>query len=71
MKHTEPKHGDIVEIPWGNRATVRGRVREVYGHSHRHVVVILTPVLSDGVVSEDTTLSIPVSEVRPAASQVS
>ena len=56
MKHTEPKHGDIVEIPWGNRATVRGRVREVYGHSHRHVVVILTPVLSDGVVSEDTTL---------------
>ena len=71
MKDTEPKHGDIVEIPWGHRATVRGEVREVYGHSHRHVVVVLKPGLSDGVVTEDTTLSIPVSEVKPVASQVS
>ena len=71
MKDIEPKYGDIVEIPWGNRATVRGHVREVYGHSLRHVIVILTPGLSSGVVSEDTTLSVPLSDVKPIVSQVS
>ena len=43
MKETEPEYGEIVEIPWGNRYTVRARVNEVYGHSVRHAVVILTP----------------------------
>lgn len=71
MKDIEPKHGDIVEIPWGNRATVRGKVREVYGHSLRHVVVILTPGLSNGVVSEDTTLAVPIGDVKPVTPQVS
>ena len=63
MKATEPEYGEIVEIPWGNRYTVRATVNEVYGHAIRHVVVILTPELSD-VVSEPTTLSIPVSQVK-------
>jgi hypothetical protein len=71
MKDIEPKHGDIVEVPWGNRTTVRARVREVYGDSHRHVVVILTPDLSDGFVSEETTLSVPACDVKSVASQVS
>jgi hypothetical protein len=71
VKDTEPKHGDIVEIPWGNRSTVRARVREVYGHASRHVVVVLTPDLSDCIVSEDTTLSVPISDVTLVASEVS
>ena len=63
MKETEPEYGEVVEIPWGNRYTVRAKVNEVYGHSVRHVVVILTPELS-GVVSEPETLSIPMSKVK-------
>lgn len=63
MKESEPEFGEIVEIPWGNRYTVRATVNEVYGHRTRHVVVILTPELSD-VVAEATTLSIPLSEVK-------
>ena len=63
MKEAEPEYGEVVEIPWGNRYTVRAKVNEVYGHSVRHVVVILTPELSD-VVSEPTTLSIPISKVK-------
>ena len=66
MKETEPQFGELVEIPWGNRYTVRARVNEVYGHSIRHVVVILTPELSD-VVSEPTTLSVPLSKVKRVA----
>lgn len=59
----EPEFGEVVEIPWGNRYTVRATVNEVYGHRTRQVVVILTPELSD-VVSEPTTLSIPLSQVK-------
>ena len=66
MKETEPQFGELVEIPWGNRYTVHARVNEVYGHSIRHVVVILTPELSD-VVSEPTTLSVPLSKVKRVA----
>ena len=36
-------------------------MNEVYGHARRQVVVILTPELNDGVVSEPTTLAIPLS----------
>ena len=60
----EPEFGEVVEIPWGNRYTVRARVNEVYGHSFRYAVVILTPELSDGMVSEPTTQSIPLSKVK-------
>ena len=63
MKESEPEYGEIVEIPWGNRYTVRATVNEVYGHRTRHVVVILTPELSD-VVSEPTTLAVPLSQVK-------
>ena len=59
MKNAEPKYGEEVEIPWGNRSTVRATVHEVYGHSKRHVVVILTPEMSDYVVSEPTTFWCP------------
>ena len=64
MKITEPVYGEIVEMPWGNRSTVRATVHEVYGHSRRHVVVILTPEMSDYVVSEPTTFSVPIAEVK-------
>ena len=60
MRNTEPEYGEEVEIPWGNRSTVRATVHEVYGHSKRHVVVILTPEMSDYVVSEPTTFSVPI-----------
>ncbi len=63
MKETEPEFGEIVEIPWGNRYTVRATVNEVYGHDKRYVVVILTPELSD-VVSEPETLAVPLSKVK-------
>ena len=63
MKETEPEYGEIVEIPWGNRYTVRATVNEVYGHAKRYVVVILTPELSD-VVSEPETLAVPLSKVK-------
>ena len=64
MKITEPVYGEQVEIPWGSRSTVRAAVHEVYGHSRRHVVVILTPEMSDYVVSEPTTFSVPIEEVK-------
>ena len=64
MRNTEPEYGEEVEIPWGNRSTVRATVHEVYGHSKRHVVVILTPEMSDYVVSEPTTFSVPIDEVK-------
>lgn len=63
-KESEPEFGEIVEIPLGNRHTVRARVNEVYGHSFRYAVVILTPELSDGMVSEPTTQAIPLSKVK-------
>ena len=63
MKETEPEFGEIVEIPWGNRHTVRATVNEVYGYARRYVVVMLTPELSD-VVSEPETLAVPLSKVK-------
>ena len=63
QQEREPEFGEVVEIPWGNRCTVRATVNEVYGHRTRQAVVILTPELSD-VVSEPTTLSIPLSQVK-------
>ena len=63
MKETEPEFGEIVEIPWGNRHTVRATVNEVYGHTTRYVVVMLTPELSD-VVSDPETLAIPLRKVK-------
>ena len=63
MKNNEPEYGEVVEIPWGNRNTVRATVNEVYGHAVRYVVVILTPELSD-VVSEPETLAVPLSKVK-------
>ena len=63
MKESEPKFGEIVEIPWGNRYTVRATVNEVYGHAKRYVVVILTPELS-GVFSAPGTLTVPLSKVK-------
>ncbi|MDD9986496.1 MAG: hypothetical protein OXQ31_09510 [Spirochaetaceae bacterium] len=64
MKESEPEYGEVVEMPWGNRSTVRGTVHEVYGHSKRHVVVILTPEMSDYIVSEPTTFSVSIDEVK-------
>ena len=70
MKDTEPKYDEIVEIPWGNRSTVRAKVREVYGHASRHVVVVRSRAeLSDCVVSEDTTLSVPIGDVTRVVSR--
>lgn len=63
QKEHEPEFGEIVEIPWGKRYTVRATVNEVYGHRTRQVVVILTPELSD-VVSEPTTLALLLSQVK-------
>lgn len=55
--------GDIVEIPWGLH-TVRGRVHEVPDWPGRHrVVVMLEPELSDSIVAEPTTVTLPADEV--------
>jgi hypothetical protein len=57
------RYGDLVEIPWGLHR-VRGRV-----YAHRltpgleRVVVSLEPELSDSVVDEPTTVSLPADAV--------
>ncbi len=56
---------DVV-LPWGI-IEVHPTVVEVYGPSRRSVVVELTPVLSDLVVDEPTTLSVPMERLRSAA----
>lgn len=64
----EPKPGDIVTIPFGLGDDVRGRVDHVYGPpALRHVLVWLTPELSDGVVAEDATVSVPLHSLGETA----
>ena len=47
MEIAEPLYGEIIEIPWGPRHTVRATVHEVYGQpDRRHLIVILTPEVS-------------------------
>lgn len=47
---------------------VRGKVVEVYGApTRRHVVVELSPELSDYIVAEPTTVSLPIDEVKRVA----
>lgn len=71
MADREPAYGDEVVIPWGLDTEVRGTVHEVYGSPGRHhVVVLLTPELSDSVVAEPATVAMPldsVKRVEPAA----
>lgn len=60
-------HGDEVLIPWG-LDEVRGRVQEVYGTPPRvHVVVELTPELSGLIVTEPTTVTLPLEAVKKVA----
>lgn len=57
--------GMTVVIPWGV-GEVRGTALEVYGTEPRaQVVVELTPELSGYVVDEPTTVTVPLSAVRP------
>jgi hypothetical protein len=57
--------GDEVLIPWGFADDVRGIVQEVYGpRARRHVIVLLTPQLSDSVVDEPSTVSMPIDLVK-------
>lgn len=59
--------GEEVVLPWGI-SEVHATVVEVYGPpGRRSVVVELTPDLSDFVVAEPTTLSVPMERLRSAA----
>lgn len=62
------RFGDEVLIPWGPATDVRGTVHEVYGPPARpHVLVMLTPELSDSVVDEPVTVSLPIDSVKKVA----
>lgn len=64
----EPVPGSRVRIPLGVDQ-VEAEVAEVYGPpARRHVLVWLTPELSDAVVAEPTTVSIPLERVIAAPS---
>jgi hypothetical protein len=68
MSDSAIKYGDIVHLPWGLTGDVAGTVQEVYGSPlRRHVVVLLTPEVSGPVVEEPTTVSVPLSVVRPVS----
>lgn len=68
MTNAEFTFGEEVAITWGV-SEVRGRVVEVYGApTRRHVVVELSPELSDFIVAEPTTVSLPVDEVKKVTS---
>ena len=61
-------YGEKVIIPWGVDE-VHATVVEIYGPpAQRSVVVQLTPELSDFVVDEPTTISMPLDSLRSAAS---
>lgn len=65
---SEPQPGDLVTIPFGLDGEVRGRVEHVYGPpARRHVLLWLTPELSDGVVAEPETISVPLASLIEAA----
>ena len=69
METAEPLYGEIVEIPWGPRHTVRATVHEVYGQpDRRHVVVLLTPEVSGYIVDKPTTLSLSIAKVTRSLS---
>lgn len=60
---SEPKYGDVVEFRWGI-SEAYGRVIEVYGEPHnRQVVIMIDPEMSDYVVDEPTTISLPIDFV--------
>ncbi|MDE0220030.1 MAG: hypothetical protein OXJ90_12230 [Spirochaetaceae bacterium] len=68
MDAAEPLYGEIVEIPWGPRHTVRATVHEVYGQpDRRHVVVLLTREVSGYIVDKPTTLSLSINKVTRVA----
>lgn len=62
---TEPSPHDRVLIPFGLGGHVEAEVEYVYGPpTLRHVLVILSPDISNGVVAEPTTMSVPIASVR-------
>lgn len=68
MADEQLSFGDEVLIPWGFEEDVRGSVQEVYGPpARRHVVVLLSPELSGPIVSEPSTVSMPMDAVKKVA----
>lgn len=65
MARAELAPGEIVLVPWGFEVDVRGTVQEIYGPpARRHVIVLLSPEVSGGIVDEPSTVSIPLSAVK-------
>ena len=62
----EPEYGEEVTFSLGLEE-VHGTVHEVYGPpGHRHVVIMLTPEISE-VVDEPATVSLPLADVKRVA----
>jgi hypothetical protein len=62
---SEPQIGERVLVKWGPDAQVMAEVMEVYGpDARRHVLVLLTPEVSDDVVDQPTTLALPMYAVE-------
>lgn len=67
MTEEELSYGDEVAIDWG-LDEVHGTVHEVYGPpGRRHVVIMLSPEVSGDIVSEPTTVSVPLDAVKRIA----
>ncbi len=63
--HDEPREGEQVAVAWGLDADVLATVVQVYGPpGRRHVLLLLTPETTGGVVAEETTLSVPLDAVQ-------
>lgn len=59
----EPNYGDVVQFRWVVSKAI-GTVTEVYGEQHnRRVVIMVDPEMSDYVVAEPTTVSLPIDDV--------
>ncbi|MDP8930703.1 MAG: hypothetical protein M3O70_19580 [Actinomycetota bacterium] len=60
----EPVFGELVAIPWG-LGEVYCYIHEIYGRpGRRYVVLRLAPALSHYVLDDETTVVVPLEQVR-------
>jgi hypothetical protein len=67
--HSEPEPGTQVLTPWGLGDLVRAEVDHVYeAPGRRHALLWLDPAFSGAILSELTTISVPVDTVEEPTS---
>lgn len=65
-RDTDFVYGEEVEIPWGHGTSARGVIYDTYrSYSDRLMVVaLLTPEISEYLVSEPTTVACPAEKAK-------